>query len=82
LVQRFRADDCLVFVIKPFKKLFHLDGLRQESFDFKSCLKYDEEMKRMMRNLHIPYINIAKEDLQDRINIVLGEILKQWPDLQ
>jgi len=63
-------------------KLYEFDGVRPENLDFNGAVAFDEEMREMMKNLHIPYLHITMEDLQERTNFVTKKIFNRWKDLK
>ena len=76
-------NNCLVFIIEPIPKLFEDNGVRPEfmlTFDF--ALEIDKMIKDAMSSFSIPLVLITVEDIQERFDFVVDEILKRWPDLK
>ena len=78
-----REDDCLVFIIEPVSKFFEFDGVRPERYmTFENALFVDKAMRDAMNSLQIPFVRIQVEDLQERVDFVMNEVFKHWPDLK
>ena len=65
---------------KPYSSYFELDGVRVDTYDFADCVAYDEAMRKLMTSLKSPFIYIQAKDLKERVDFVLQEINKRWPD--
>ena len=72
-----------MLIIEPVSKLVKADGVRPGfvlTFDF--VLKIHNELKETMTRFNVPFLLITVEDLQERFDLVVDEILKRWPDLK
>ena len=50
------------------------------NFDY--VLEIDKELQEEMNGFSIPFLRIKVEDIQERFDFVVDEILKRWPDLK
>ena len=76
-------DNCLVIIIEPIAKLFEDDGVRPDfmlTFDY--ALDIDKRIKEAMKSFEVPFVQMFVEDLQERFDFVVDNILKRWPDLK
>ena len=78
-----REDNCLVIIIEPIEKLFEDDGVRPEfALTLEYALDVDKRIKEAMKSAEIPFVQMFVEDIQERFDFVVDEILKRWPDLK